>query len=224
MVQIDAQAEPGSSFPILGFTSSSSASRILELKETIEALPHKPKAHGVRANLADVDGPEHLVAAALAWLPDGSKIDKLVNNAGVEVVQTLAEMTREDYDKAYETNVRGTIFVTNAVLPHLPAARGRVVNITSVGARAGFAAPSLYTSSKAAVEGLTRSWDDGQRRGPGGPVESDMLAKIPAEIKELQKKTTPLESRFGTVREVADVVAWLAGPSTRRAVGLLDSA
>lgn len=143
-----------------------------------------------------------------------------MNNAGVEVVKSLTEISLEDYEKAYNTNVRGTIFVTKAVQPHLPA-RGRIINITSVGARAGFGALSLYTSSKAAVEGLTRSWAV-ELGGDGttvnavapGPVDSDMLAKIPAAIKDRQRATTPLENRFGTVREIADIVAWLAGPSS----------
>lgn len=171
-----------------------------------------------------MDGPKNLVDTALASI-SGDKIDILVNNAGVEVVKTLAEVTLEDYEHAYNTNVRGTILVTQAVLPHLPE-RGRVVNITSVGARAGFAGLGLYTSSKAAVEGLTRSWA-AELGGNGttvnvvapGPVESDMLAKIPADIKEMQKKTTPLENRFGTVGEIADIVAWLAGPSSSWVTG-----
>lgn len=141
------------------------------------------------------------------------------------MVKTLADLTVEHYEKVYNTNVRGTILTTQAVLPYLPA-KGRVINITSVGARAGFHALSLYTSSKAAVEGLTRSWavelgKDGTTVNAvaPGPVASEMLDKIPAEIKELQKKTTPLENRLGTVEEIADIVAWLAGPSSSWVTG-----
>lgn len=141
------------------------------------------------------------------------------------MVKALADLTVEDYEKVFNTNVRGTIFTTQAVLPHLPA-KGRVINITSVAARAGFNALSLYTSSKAAVEGLTRSWAiELGKNGTTvnavapGPVASDLLDKIPKEITDLQKKTTPLENRFGTYEEIADVVTWLAGPSSSWVTG-----
>lgn len=107
--------------------------------------------------------------------------------------------------------------MTQAVLPHL-APKSRIVNISSVGARAGFANLSLYTSSKAAMEGLTRSWA-GELGGNGttvncvspGPVQSEMLESIPKEIVKMQMDNTPVESRVGTMQEVSSVVGWLAG-------------
>lgn len=179
----------------------------------------------MQADLASLDGPRDLVEAALARIHPATTIDILVNNAGVECVASLACLTAADYDKVYNTNVRGVVLLTQAVLPYFPP-QARIINITSVGARAGFTGLSLYTSSKAAVEGLTRSWAV-ELGGNGttvnavapGPVESDMLDKIPEDIKELQRKTTPLEGRFGTVEEVADVVSWLAGKGSAWVTG-----
>lgn len=96
--------------------------------------------------------------------------------------------------------------------------KSRVINISSVGGRAGFANLSLYTSSKAALEGLTRSWA-GELGSNGttvnavapGPVQSEMLDSIPKEIVQLQKASTPVEKRVGTPQEVSNVVSWLAG-------------
>lgn len=182
----------------------------------------------MQANLASLTGPRDLVDATLDWLRSDTTaptIDILVNNAGVECVAPLASLTAADYDTVYNTNVRGAILLTQALLPHLPP-RGRIINITSVGARAGFSGLSLYTSSKAALEGLTRAWA-AELGGNGttvnavapGPVESDMLDKIPDEVKEMQRKTTPLEGRFGTVGEVAEVVSWLAGSGSSWVTG-----
>lgn len=116
------------------------------------------------------------------------KIDIIVNNAGYDVVRTLGEITPADFAAVYDVNVRGVIFLTQALLPHLNA-NGRIINMSSVGARGGFKAMSLYCSSKAALEGLTRCW--AAELGANGttvncvnpgPVPSDMLDGVPGEI------------------------------------------
>jgi 3-oxoacyl-[acyl-carrier protein] reductase len=75
----------------------------------------------------------------------------------------------------------------------------------------------MYCSSKAALEGLTRCWaaelgKDGTTVNAvaSGPVESDMLANIPKEIVDMQKKSTPVGQRVGTASEIAAVASWLA--------------
>jgi 3-oxoacyl-[acyl-carrier protein] reductase len=93
--------------------------------------------------IAGFDGPK----------PDNGKpkIDILVNNAGVELVKDIGLITPEDFESVYNLSVRGTLLMTQAILPHLSAA-GRVINISSVGARCGFPGLSVYCSSKAAIE------------------------------------------------------------------------
>lgn len=144
-------------------------------------------------------------------------IDILVNNAGVDIVRPLADITAADIDFVYGVNVRGVVLLTQALLPHFNAG-GRIINIGSVGARAGFKAMSLYCSSKAALEGLTRCWaaelgDDGTTVNcvNPGPVPSAMLDGVPPEIVAMQKASTPVQNRLGTVAEIADVVGALAG-------------
>jgi 3-oxoacyl-[acyl-carrier protein] reductase len=73
------------------------------------------------------------------------------------VVKALGDITPEDFAKVYDCNVQGTMLMTQAVLPYL-APGGRIINISSVGARAGFKDMGLYCSSKAAIEGFTRCW------------------------------------------------------------------
>jgi 3-oxoacyl-[acyl-carrier protein] reductase len=120
--------------------------------------------------------------------------------------------------------------MTQAVLPCL-AERGRIINIASVGARAGFAGLSLYCSSKAAMEGLSRSWaaelgHNGTTVNTvnPGPVQSEMLDNIPKDIVEAQKKATPIENRVGTVEEVSRVVGWLASEESGWITGQTISA
>ncbi|KAI1874977.1 uncharacterized protein JN550_002406 [Neoarthrinium moseri] len=200
----------------LAYTSPSSETKVKALAHKIQSLPHKPAAHCVRADLSSVDGAKEVISSLRAWTHDDPHVDILVNNAGLERVRSLAELTVDDYDAVYDLNVRGVILLTQALLPHLnPGAR--IINIGSVGARAGFKELSLYCSSKAALEGLTRCWA-AELGGNGttvncvnpGPVQSEMLDNIPKEIVEMQKKQTPLQNRLGTVEEVAGVVASLA--------------
>lgn len=164
------------------------------------------------------------------WQGASAKVDILINNAGTEVVKPLTEIDSADYHKVYDLNVLAPILLTKAVSPRLaPAAR--IVNIGSVGGRAGFSGLSLYCSSKAALEGLTRCWAaemgaDGTtvNQVNPGPVQSEMLDNIPKEIVEMQKKNTPVQNRLGTVEEVARIVAWLAGPDSSWVTGQVLSA
>lgn len=105
--------------------------------------------------MAELAAAETIVSATRAAF--GGPVDILVNNAAVQVTRGLRDVEVSDYEAVYEVNVRGVILLTQAVLKCLRAP-GRIVNISSVGARQGFAELSLYCSSKAAIEGLTRAW------------------------------------------------------------------
>ncbi|KAI1505891.1 3-ketoacyl-acyl carrier protein reductase [Biscogniauxia marginata] len=230
-------ARRGASTVLFTYVSPGSESRAEDICRAVRALPHEPAARAFRVDLSREDGPRTLVADILAARGDiegegkdgGEKgearewfeLDILVNNAGAERVKPLGEISVDDYNAVYDLNVRGVILLTQALLPYIPARpSSRVLNIGSVGARAGFAAVGLYCSSKAALEALTRCWaaELGPRGGvtvncvSPGPVQSALLDNIPRSIVDAQKAATPLGRRLGEAREVADVVAALAGP------------
>jgi 3-oxoacyl-[acyl-carrier protein] reductase len=200
------------------------------LQEKIATLPHKPQTYTVQADLGTLDGPARLVRQLTEQWGGTLKVDILVNNAGLERVKPLSELKIEDYDAVYNLNVRGVILLTQSILSYLNA-NGRIVNISSVGSRATFKELSLYCSSKAALEGLTRCWA-AELGGNGttvnavspGPVQSEMLDNIPKDIVEMQKSQTPVQNRLGTIDEIASVVAWLAGPSSGWITGQVISA
>lgn len=180
-------------------------------------MPHKPLVYSVRADLGTIQGAKQIIDDLQQWAHGNFHLDILVNNAGVERVKSLAEIQVEDYDAVYNLNVRGIILLTQAVVPHLRSG-GRIINLGSVGSRAAFKDLSLYCSSKAALEGLTRCWA-AELGGNGttvncvnpGPVQSEMLDNIPKDIVDMQKAQTPIQNRLGTIQEVADIVAGLAG-------------
>jgi 3-oxoacyl-[acyl-carrier protein] reductase len=194
------------------YTSPKSESLANDVISQIETLGSN--AIAVRADLGEIDAGDRIVAATIAAF--GDSVDILVNNAGLEFDRSLLDTTAEDFAKIYDVNVRGVLLMTKAVVPHLRAP-GRIINMSSVGARKAFPNLALYCSSKAAVEGLTRCL--AAELGTAGhtvnavlpgPVESEMLDNIPKELVEMQKKTTPVQHRVGRVEDIAKVVAWLA--------------
>jgi 3-oxoacyl-[acyl-carrier protein] reductase len=215
---------------VLAYASPSSDAKINTLKTKIESLPHGPVAYPVRADLGSIEGAGQIISTLLEWTGNDLHLDILVNNAGLERVKSLAEISIDDYDAVYNLNVRGIILLTQAALPYLGAG-ARIVNLGSVGARAGFQSLSLYCSSKAALEGLTRCWA-AELGGNGttvncvnpGPVQSEMLDNIPKEIVDMQKAQTPIQNRLGTIQEVANIVAGLAGRDGAWVTGQVISA
>ena len=85
------------------------------------------------------------------------KVDILVNNAGVYAFSPLEQVTAEEYKRQYDTNVLGLLLTTKAALPHFPPEGGSVVNISSVVSTLAPAASSVYSSTKGAVDTITKS-------------------------------------------------------------------
>lgn len=185
------------------FTSPNSKAGADNVASQIEQLNNGTKAIVVQVNLRDIDAPDRIVEATVQAF--GPKIDILVNNAGVLFSKSLSETTAEDFAAIFDVNVRAPLLLTKAVAPYLRAP-GRIINLSSVGARQGFESLAMYASSKAAIEGLTRGLAAELGHAghtvnavAPGPVESDMLDNVPEEIVDIQLKTTPVEHRHGTV-------------------------
>ncbi|MGH8318177.1 MAG: SDR family NAD(P)-dependent oxidoreductase [Steroidobacteraceae bacterium] len=87
-------------------------------------------------------------------------IDILVNNAGTASARGLDDISEEDFDRTIAINLKSAFLCTQAVLPGMRARRwGRIVNISSIGARIGSGSVSIaYAAAKAGVEGLTRGY------------------------------------------------------------------
>ncbi|TRM58938.1 hypothetical protein BD626DRAFT_177782 [Schizophyllum amplum] len=214
---------------MITFASDSSQKLADDLIARITALKNGSAAASVKADLRLLESPQIIVDATLAAF-SASQIHILVNNAGVELSKPGLEVTPDDFASIFDINVRGAYFMTQAVARCI-GAYGRIINLSSVAGRSGFEGFSLYCASKAALEGMTRAW--AAELGPQGhtvnavapgPVESEMLNKIPEELKNGQRDRTPMEKRFGRADDIAQIVGWLAQESSRWITGQTLSA
>jgi 3-oxoacyl-[acyl-carrier protein] reductase len=140
-------------------------------------------------------------------------VDILVNNAGIARPQAIEEITERDWDEVIAVNLKSCFLVTQAVLPGMRARKwGRVVNLSSVAAQVGGVVGPHYAASKAGMHGLTHYYarhlaKEGITVNAIAPalIETDMVAANP----NARADHIPI-GRFGTPREVAEVLVMLA--------------
>lgn len=172
-------------------------------------------AHRVLMDQAD----EKAVAAATeSTLHEFGGIDVLVVSAGITGPNlTLAEYPVDEWRRVMEVNVNGTFYVNRAIVPHMvQKGYGRIVNVASVAGKEGNPNASAYSASKAAVIALTKSLaKELTRTGVCVNSIAPAAVKTPifgqmteAHIKFMLSKI-PL-GRFGTVDEIAAMIAWMA--------------
>ena len=116
-------------------------------------------AIAVRLDLADVHSFSDFTVALRHKIIERwgrADIDVLVNNAGIGVFGRLEDATTDEFDALIGTNLRGTFFVIQALVPHI-ADGGRIINVSTSLTRHVSPGTSLYAASKTAVEAITRS-------------------------------------------------------------------
>jgi 3-oxoacyl-[acyl-carrier protein] reductase len=170
---------------------------------------------------------ENQIEAAVRKIVDRhQKIDILVNNAGITADNLLIRIKAEDWDQVVGTNLKGTIFCTKAVTRVMLRQRhGRIINLSSVVGQTGNAGQSIYAATKSGILGFTKAMArEVASRGitvnavAPGFIETEMTAKLPAKLQEEFLQSIPL-GRFGTCDEVAESIAFLAGPGASYITG-----
>lgn len=185
--------------------------------ETLHELV-KRGGHG-EVDQFDVSNENQIEEAIKKIVDHHKKIDILVNNAGVTSDNLLIRMRSEDWDQVVGTNLKGTVFCTKSASRVMIRQRyGRIINLSSVVGQMGNAGQSLYAATKAGIIGFTKAMArEVASRGvtvnavAPGFIETEMTAQLSAKMQEDFLHSIPL-GRFGTCDEVAELVAFLAGP------------
>jgi len=179
------------------------------------------KAIAIQADAADAEAVKAAVEKTVATL---GGLDVLVNNAGTAIPKKFEETTLEEMDRMIDINIRGAFVATQAALKHMKDG-GRIIMIgSSVGER--MMTPGLvpYSATKGAVKMFTQglSREVGNRgitvnNVQPGPIDTD-LNPAAGEWAAPQKAATAL-NRYGSVDDVAALVAFVAGPEASYITG-----
>ncbi|MDR6624460.1 SDR family oxidoreductase [Caulobacter segnis] len=203
----------------VAITYEKSAEKAEALVAELHALGRKAVA--IQADAASSDAAKAVVKQTVA---DLGGLDILVNNAGVLFAGEFSEQPLEQIDLQLNVNVRGVFLITQAALEYIPNG-GRVISIGSnAGLSVPFAGIAVYAATKSALESFTRGL--ARELGPReitvnlvrpGPIDTDMNpadgALAPSILPSLSI------ARYGQAREVAEAIAFLAGPGAAYVTG-----
>ena len=123
--------------------------------QELSDLTHKTRGLSIVADIADEEDARHVVAETLRHY---GRLDILICNAGVGSFAELEQFTGEEWDRIFDTNVKGTFLLCKAAVPHFKAQKkGHIVGITSDVARRTFAHGTAYGASKFAQDAVLAS-------------------------------------------------------------------
>jgi 3-oxoacyl-[acyl-carrier protein] reductase len=181
--------------------------------------------HPFVMNVADPESVSASVAEMIAGLQG---IRCLVNNAGITRDNLLLRMDQAAWDAVLAVNLTGAMNVTRALLRTLlRASQPTIINITSVVGIMGAPGQTNYAASKAGLIGFTKALSR-EISGKGvrvnaiapGFIETEMTAVLPQEVRNDYLRRIPMGS-LGLPEDVADAVAFLAGPASKYITGVV---
>ena len=198
-------------------------------KEGAEVVAEINKIGGTAAFVrADASKEADIVKVIDFVLSTYGRLDVAFNNAGVEMLGPLDQVTEEQYRSTFDINVWG---VLNSMKHEIPAmlktGGGAIVNTSSIAGHIGLANASIYVATKHAVEGLTKAaavefGKQGIRVNAVAPgtIDTEMVARFPAEAQTWLLSQHPV-GRFGTSEEIAAAVLYLASDAAKFTTGAI---
>ena len=190
----------------------------LKEKEKAEEVVNALRAEGFSAMAvqADVADRAAITAAIRAVEAEFGGIDVLVNNAGISEQHLFQDVSDEFWHRVFSVNVDGAFHTIQAVLPRMIREKsGSIINISSIWGQRGASCEVTYSSTKAALIGMTRSL--AMELAPSrvrvncvapGVINTDMVQVLGEDVLQQLAEETPI-GRLGTAEDIAAAVAFL---------------
>lgn len=215
--------EQGAKVVIFGSRQETADQAVMQLKNINESY----EVGGLAPNLSDLSSVESAVKAVADQY---SRVDIIVNNAGISARESIYDYTEADFDKIMNLNVKGVFNCCKAVAPYMrDQGEGCIISTSSMVSLYGQPSGCGYPASKSAVNGLTKSLarelgKDGIRVNAVAPgvTKTDMVANLPEDMVKRVSAPIPL-GRIGEPEEVANVFLFLASPLASYVSGAIIS-
>ena len=185
-----------------------------------QAIGQRLAPHGGHGRVLQVNEPGSIETLVEAVAKEFGGLGILVNNAGITRDNLLLRMKDEDWQAILDTNLTSVYRSCKAAVRGMMKARkGRIINIASVIGVTGNAGQANYAAAKAGIIAFSKSLakEIGSRGitvnvvAPGF-IETDMTRDLPADAKAAMQEQIAL-GRLGSPQDIADAVAFLAGPA-----------
>ncbi|WP_252312410.1 3-oxoacyl-ACP reductase FabG [Sinobaca sp. H24] len=179
-----------------------------------EAAEHKSRILGVKADITNKADIDHVLEKSVQTF---SKVDILINNAGITADAQLLKMEEEDWDKVINVNLKGVFLVTQKAAALMKEQQsGVILNASSVVGVYGNFGQTNYAASKFGINGMTKTWAKELGRykirvnsvAPGF-ILSPMTEKMPEKALTMMKEKAVLGT-LGRPEDIANAYAFLA--------------
>jgi 3-oxoacyl-[acyl-carrier protein] reductase len=189
--------------------------------EALSGVANDVQGSALQLDLTTSDAPQRLAD----YLSERhGRVDIVVHNAGITRDKTIARMSEDRWESVLDVNLASQERVNEALAALLPAG-GRIVAVSSVSGIAGNRGQTNYGTSKAGVIGLVQSnapvlAERGVTINAVAPgfIETRMTAAMPVMIREAGRRMNSM-SQGGQPVDVAETIAWLAGPGSAGVTG-----
>ena len=199
-----------------------------EAKNLYEYLNNR--GFSVRLFKADVSNRFEVNSMINFCIGEFGSIDVLINNAGISKNKLFTDITDEDWKEMMDVNLNSVFYCTQKSLQYMIEQKsGKIINISSIWGLVGGSCEVHYSTSKAAIAGMTKAL--AKELGPSniqvnciapGVIQTDMLNEVSEDILEILKDETPL-MRLGTPMDIAHCALYLASENSSFITGQVIS-